>query len=95
MVFNPDADFIFQPDDTAIVMGWLDDIERFRVHGDTRPFGMSGSDCWLGGMDRVGDAQTGMPKLPLRRLPQGFDLSSPRVLAGAPGRTVAVSLRAP
>ena len=30
MVFNPDADFVFQPDDTAIVMGRLDDIERFR-----------------------------------------------------------------
>jgi voltage-gated potassium channel len=30
MVFNPDADFIFQGGDTAIVMGRLEDIERFR-----------------------------------------------------------------
>ncbi len=30
MVFNPDADFIFQGGDTAIVMGRLEDIDRFR-----------------------------------------------------------------
>ena len=30
LVFNPDADFTFQPDDTVIVMGRLQDIERFQ-----------------------------------------------------------------
>ena len=32
MVFKPDADFDFQPDDTVIVMGRVDDIQRFRRH---------------------------------------------------------------
>ena len=65
------------------------------VHGDTRPVGVSGTDCWFCGVDRVGNPQTAVPKLPLRCPPQGFELSSLRLLANAPGRTGTVSLRTP
>ncbi|MGD9645149.1 MAG: TrkA family potassium uptake protein [Pirellulales bacterium] len=30
LIFNPDADFVFEPNDTVIVMGKVDDIRRFR-----------------------------------------------------------------
>jgi len=30
MVFNPGAELVFQPGDTVIVMGRLEDIDRFR-----------------------------------------------------------------
>jgi voltage-gated potassium channel len=30
LIFNPDADFVFEPNDTVIVMGKVDDIKRFR-----------------------------------------------------------------
>ncbi len=35
MVFNPDAEVVFQPDDTLIVMGRIEDIDRFRRQYNT------------------------------------------------------------
>jgi K+/H+ antiporter YhaU regulatory subunit KhtT len=30
LVFNPESDYVFQPEDVAIVMGRTEDIQRFR-----------------------------------------------------------------